>query len=97
MEPETGVWDWQLATCHYTTEQIKIDYVLHTLTYSFPMIGTVQLSSWMGKLFRPMGPGYRLQIKARAAAQKREMTKKSVHKVTQKPQVYFGGSLTKKN
>jgi len=49
--------------------------------------------SWMGKLFRPMGPGYRLQIKARAAAQKREMTKKSVHKVTQKPQVTGGRSL----
>ena len=65
---------------------------LFCIPYSFPMIGTVQLSSWMGKLFRPMGPGYRLQIKARAAAQKREMTKKSVHKVTQKPQVYFGGS-----
>ena len=61
------------------------------------MIGTVQLSSWMGKLFRPMGPGYRLQIKARAAAQKREMTKKSVHKVTQKPQVYFGGKQKEKH
>lgn len=44
----------------------------------------------MPKLFRPMEHAHRGQIKIRAAAQNREMTKKSVKKGTQKKQVYFG-------
>ena len=44
----------------------------------------------MPKLFRPMEHAHREQIKIRAAAQNREMTKKSVKKGTQKKQVYSG-------
>ena len=44
----------------------------------------------MPKLFRPMEHAHRGQIKIRAAAQNREMTKKSVKKGTQKKQVYSG-------
>ena len=44
----------------------------------------------MPKLFRPMEHAHREQIKIRAAAQNREMTKKSVKKGSQKQQVYFG-------
>ena len=82
--------NWQLVITHQGRSKLIM------FCMPFHMIGTVQLSPWMGKLFRPMGPGYRLQIKARASAQKREMTKKSVHKVTQKPQVYFGGKQKRK-
>ena len=44
----------------------------------------IELSCWMPKLFRPMEHAHREQIKIRAAAQNREMTKKSVKKGTQK-------------
>ena len=53
----------------------------------------IDLSQWMAKLYHPLQPGHRQQIRDRASQQKRQMTIQSVQKTTKKKQVFFGTSL----
>lgn len=48
---------------------------------------SAQLSNWMPYLYRPMTDLVRRQIKLRATAENRELTKKTVKKGTTKTQV----------
>ena len=54
----------------------------------------IELSQWMAKLYHPLQPGHRQQIRDRASQQKRQMTIKSVQKTTQKKTSVFWQSLT---